>query len=97
MDHGFSILMFIFAAILLLYSVVLAITKNYSLLPYKAQIPVKPKNPKAYTVRLAKVVALVGLAVAVGAVVALWNLLAGAIVIIAGVIASIWAGTKIVK
>jgi len=97
MDNGFSILMFIFAAALLLYAVVLVITKDYKMLPYRAQISVKPKDPKEYTLQLAKVVTLVGLAVAVGAVVALWNLLIGAIVVLTGVIAAIWAGTRIVK
>lgn len=97
MDHGFSILMFIFAAALLLYAAVLAITRNYKMLPYRAQISVKPKNPKGYTLQLAKVIALVGLSVAVGAGVTLWNMLIGAIVILAGIIAAIWIGTKIVK
>jgi len=97
MDHGFPILMFIFAAALLIYAAILAVKKDYKMLPYRAQISVKPKNPKAYTLQLAKVVALVGLAVAAGAAVALWDQLIGAIVILAGVIAAIWAGTKIVK
>lgn len=97
MDHGFPILMFIFAGVLLLYAMILAITRDYKMLPYRAQVPVKPKNPKAYTMQLAKVIALVSLAVAIGAAVALWNQLIGAVVILAGVTAVIWAGTKIVK
>ena len=97
MDNGFPILMFIFAAALFLYAVILAVTKDYKMLPLKAQIPVTPKNPKAYTLQMAKAIALVSLAVAVGAGVDLWNQLVGAIVILAGVIAAIWAGTKIVK
>ncbi len=97
MDNGFSIFMFIFAAALFLYAVILAITKDYKMLPVRAQVPVKPKHPKAYTVQLAKVIALVSLAVAAGAGIGLWNQLIGAIVILAGVIAAIWAGTKIVK
>ena len=97
MEHGFSILMLIFAAALLLYAVILAITKDYNMLPYRATVSVKPKNPKKYTVQLAKVIALVALAVAVGAGISFLNALAGAVVILAGVIAAIWAGTKIVK
>ena len=97
MDHGFPILMFIFATALFLYAVILAITKDYKLLPYRSQVSVKPTDPKKYTFQLAKVIALVSLAVAVGAAVALWNQLIGAIVILAGVIAAIWSGTKIVK
>ena len=97
MDNGFSILMCIFAVALFLYAAVLAISKDYKMLPYRAQVSVKPKNPKEYTLQLAKVVALVGLAVAAGTVIALWDQLISAIVIVAGVIASIWAGTSIAK
>ena len=97
MDQGFSILMFIFAAVLLLYAAIMAITKDYNMLPYKATVSVKPKNPKKYMVQLAKIVALVALAIAAGAAVALWNMGVGAIVMIAGVIAALWGGTKIIK
>jgi len=96
-EQGFSILMFIFAAALLLYAVILAIRKDYNMLPYRATVSVKPKNPEEYTVQLAKVIALVSVAIALGAAAALWNEAAGAIVMIIGVIGSIWLGTKIVK
>ncbi len=97
MDNGFSILMLIFAAALLLYAAILAITKDYKMLPYRARVSVEPKNPKKYAVQLAKVIALTALAIAAGAAVSLWSMAAGAILMIAGVIASLWAGTKIVK
>lgn len=97
MDHYYSIFMLIFAAALLLYAILLAVTKDYNMLPRRATISVKPKDPKKYTVRLAKVVALVAAAIAAGAVVSLWNGLVGVAVMIAGTIAMIWAGTKIVK
>ena len=97
MDHDFPILMFIFAGMLLLYAMILAITRDYKMLPYRAQVPVKPKNPKAYTLQLAKIIVLVSLAVAIGAAVALWYQLIGAVVILAGVTAVTWVGTKIVK
>ena len=97
MEQGFSILMFIFAAALLLYAVILAIRKDYNMLPYRATVSVKPKNPEEYTVQLAKVIALVSVAIALGAAAALWNEASGAIVMIIGGIGSIWLGTKIVK
>ena len=97
MDQYASIFMFIFAGALLLYALLLAITKDYKMLPYRAQIPVKPKDPKKYTVQLAKVVALVALGIAIGAGVGMWNMAAGAVVMVACVIAAIWFGTKIVK
>ncbi len=97
MDHNFSILMFIFAAALLLYAAILAITKNYRMLPYRSRISVQPKNPRKYTYQLAKVIALVAAAVAIGAGLSLWNFWVGFLVMIAGVIAACWAGTRIVK
>ena len=97
MDPYFSILMFIFAAALLLYAALLAITKNYNLLPYRSRISVEPKDPEKYTVQLAKVIAIVALAIVAGAAVAMLSFAAGAIVMIAGVAAAIRIGTKIVK
>ncbi|MBQ9010530.1 MAG: hypothetical protein IJ088_14580 [Clostridia bacterium] len=97
MESGFSILMFIFAGAILLYAAVMAITKNYNMLPYRSRVSVRPKNPERYMVQLSRIVALTGLAIAAGAAVALWNQMAGAIVMIIGVIASLWAGTKIIK
>ena len=97
MENGFSVLMLIFAAALFLYAAILAITKDYNMLPYRARVSVKPKNPKKYAVQLAKVIALTALAIAAGAAVSLWSMAAGAILMIAGVIAALWAGTKIVN
>lgn len=97
MESGFSILMFIFAAAILLYAAVMAIKKDYNMLPYRSRISVKPKDPKKYMTELAKIVALTGVAIAAGAAVALWNQLAGAVVMIIGVILALWAGTKIIK
>lgn len=97
MDTGFPILMLIFSGALLLYAALLAITKDYKMLPYKAQIPVRPKNPKKYTMQISKIVAIVALAIAAGAAVAFWNMLVGAIVMLTGVVLALWAGTKIIK
>ena len=97
MDHYFSIFMFIFAGILLLYAVILAVKKDYKMLPYRAWISVRPKNPRKYTGQLAKVVALVAAGIAIGAGGGLWNMAVGAIVMVVCVIAAIWAGTKFVK
>ena len=97
MDHGFSVFMLIFAGVLFLYAALLAITKDYKMLPYRATVSVKPKNPKKYTAQLAKAVALTALAVAVGALVSLWNMAVGAAVMLVAVIAALWAATKFVK
>ena len=54
MEHGFSILMFFFAGALLLYAGLMALTKDYKMLPYRARQSVKPKNSEKYMVQLAK-------------------------------------------
>ena len=46
MEYGYSILMGIFAGALLLYAGLMALTKDYKMLPYRARTSVKPKNPK---------------------------------------------------
>ena len=57
MEYGYSILMGIFAGALLLYAGLMALTKDYKMLPYRARTSVKPKNPKKYMTQLAKVIA----------------------------------------
>ena len=97
MEHGFSMLMFIFAAAILLYAALMAITKDYRMLPFRARQSVKPKDPQAYMVQLSKIVALAALAIALGSAVALWNNALGAVVLVAGVVAALWAGTRIIR
>ena len=97
MDHNFSILFLIFVAAILLYAALMAITKDYRMLPYRSRVSVKPKNPKKYMVRLSKVVALVGLAIGAGAAVSFWNGAVGVVIMIGGAIRAIWLGTKIVR
>ena len=97
MEYAYSILMGIFAAALLLYAGLMALTKDYKMLPYRSRQSVKPKNPKAYMTQLAKVVALVSLAPALSALIGLWNLLAALIVLLAGFVGFIWLGTKIMR
>ena len=97
MENGFSILMFFFAGALALYAAIMAITKDYNILPVRAQIPVSRENPEKYMLQMAKITALVAIAIALGAAISLWNWLAGLIVMLLGVIGAIWAGTKIIK
>lgn len=97
MEHSFSILMLIFAAAILLYAALMAITKDYNMLPYRSTVSVKPKDPKRYMTQLAKVVALVGLAIGAGAAVSFWNGVVGVVIMLGGVVVSLWIGTKIVN
>ena len=97
MDHNFSILFLIFAAAILLYAALMAVTKDYRMLPYRSRVSVKPKDPKKYMTELAKVVALVGVMIGIGAAVSWWNGAVGVVIMIGGTIGAIWYGTKIVK
>ncbi len=97
MEQGFPVFMFIFAGALLVYAALMAVTRDYKMLPYRARASVKPKDPAEYMIRMAKIVALTALAVAFGAAVALWKPAAGAIVMLAGVIAVLWLSTKMIR
>ena len=87
----------IFAAALLLYAGLMAWTKDYKLVPFRARVSVKPKNVKAYMTGLAKVVALVAAAPALSAFLGLWSMIAALIVLIVGAVLFLWIGTKIMK
>ena len=97
MEYAYSIIMACFAGALLLYAGLMALTKDYKMLPFRARVSVKPKNPKRYAAQLAKVIALVSLAPALSALVGLWNGIAAAVVLIASCVLFIWLGTKIMR
>ena len=97
MEYGYSILMGIFAGALFIYAGLMALTKDYKMLPYRARISVKPKNPKKYTAQLAKVIALAACSPALSAAVGLWNMIVAFIVLIASGILFIWLGTRIMR
>ena len=96
MEYGYSILMGIFAGALLLYAGLMALTKDYKMLPYRARTSVKPKNPKKYMTQLSKVIALVACSPVLSALAGLWNMVAALIVLIGAGVLFIWFGTKIV-
>lgn len=97
MEYGYSILMAIFSGAILFYAGLMALFKDYKILPLRARSSVKPKNEKVYMSHLAKVIALTSSAPALSALVGLWNMVAAFIVLIAAFIVSIWLGTKIMR
>lgn len=97
MEYGYSVLMAIFSAALLFYAGLMAIFRDYKMIPMRARASVKPKNEKKYMAQLAKVIALVALSPALSALAGLWNPLAGLIVLILSAILFIWLGTRIMK
>ena len=97
MEYGYSILMGIFAGLILIYAGLMALTKDYKMLPFRARVSVQPKDEKRYMKQLAKAVALVALAPALSALTGLWNMMAALIVLIVSAVVFIWLGTKIMK
>ncbi|MBO4251539.1 MAG: hypothetical protein J5911_02640 [Clostridia bacterium] len=97
MEYAYSIVMAVFGGALLLYAGLMALTKDYKMLPYRSRVSVKPKDPKKYAFQLSKVIALVAVAPLLSALTALWNTIAAVIVLMVSVIVFIWLGTKIMK
>ena len=97
MEYAYSILMGIFALAILAYAGLMALTKDYNILPVRAQQSVKPKDPKRYMTQLAKVVALVSLSPALSALAGLWNTVAALVVLIGSMILFILLGTRIMR
>ena len=97
MEYAYSILMGIFALAILTYAGLMALTKDYNILPVRAQQSVKPKDPKRYMTQLAKVVALVSLSPALSALAGLWNTVAALVVLIGSMILFILLGTRIMR
>ena len=97
MEYGYSILMGIFAGLILIYAGLMALTKDYKMLPLRARVSVQPKDEKRYMKQLAKVVALVALAPALSALTGLWNMMVALIVLVVSAVVFIWLGTKIMR
>ena len=97
MEYGYSILMGIFAGLILIYAGLMALTKDYKMLPFRARVSVQPKDEKRYMKQLAKAVALVALAPALSALTGLWKMIAALIVLVVSAVVFIWLGTKIMR
>ena len=93
---GFSFLMFAFSAVLLVYAGLLALTKDYKMLPFRARQSVRPKDKRRYTVQIARIIALVAIAPLLSGFVGFWSVIAALVVLVAGIIAAIWFGTIII-
>ncbi|MBO4535460.1 MAG: hypothetical protein J5755_05935 [Clostridia bacterium] len=86
MEYVYTIVMACLAGGLLLYAGMMALFKNYKLLPLRSRQSVKPKDPRKYMTQLAKVVALVAVAPAVSAVIGIWSIIAAVVVLVAGIV-----------
>lgn len=72
MDNGFSVLMLIFGAALLLYAAVLS-GGNHKLLPYRVEQTMRKTGRKKQTKLLAKITAIVALSPVIGGLLGLWK------------------------
>ena len=96
MEYAFSIIMFIFGGVLLLYAGELAIFKSPKLIPrsYSA----KMKDPKGYTVQFAKVIVLVSLPFLAAGVIGLFRwYIPAVIVLVGGFIGACVAAAKLMQ
>ena len=93
----FSIFMFIFAGAILLYALILGVTKDYKMLPLQVQVSLKKKNRKKYITKLSRAIALTALAPAVCAVVGLWSEVGAMIAFAVTLVVCLWADTRLMK
>ncbi len=96
MEYAFSIMMFAMAGGMLLYAGDLAIWKNYKLIPRWQSA--RMKDPKAYTVQFAKVIAVFALPFLASGLVGLlqWYIPA-LIVLVAGFVGAGFAAARLMK
>ena len=93
--NPFSILMFCFSGALLLYAILLAITKDFELIPrgYAAKV----KDKKEYAKRFAEVIALTSVPPAHCGLVAMSSTGWALVVLVVEMVLAIWLGTKIMS
>ncbi len=72
MENGFSVLMLIFGAALMLYAAVLS-GGNYKLLPYNVEQTMRKYDRKKQTKRIAKITAVAALSPIIGGLLGLWK------------------------
>ena len=97
MEYAYSIIMGIFSGMMLLYAGLMALSKDYKMLPLRVRQSVKPKNEKKYMLQLSKVIALTAVGPALSALVGLLNAGAAFAVLIVSEIILIWLGTRFMR
>lgn len=97
MNEGFPIIMLAFSGMLLIYAGLMALTKDYKMLPLRMRQSVKPKDSRKYMTQLAKVIAVVAAAPGLSGLLGFWNIPVAVVILIGGIILAIWLGTRIMK
>ena len=93
----YSIFILIFAAVILLYAVILAVTKDEKMLPLRVQVSLKRKRRKEYVFQLSKCIAITGLAPAAAAIAGIWSAVGMLIAFGVSLVLCLWIDTKIMK
>ena len=89
----FSILMFCFSGAILLYAGLLALTKDYQLIPRGHATD--PKDKRAYAAAFARVMAVVALAPLSGGIYGLFNVTLGFVALLVSFPVCIWIGVRL--
>ena len=92
--NSFPILMLAFSGALFIYAGLLALTKDYKMLPFRSRQSVDPEDSRKYACKLAKVVALVAMAPALSGLLGFWNITVAVVVLLGGIAAAIWIGAR---
>ena len=92
--NGFPILMLAFSGALFIYAGLLALTKDYKMLPFRSRQSVKPKDSREYACKLAKVIVLVAVAPLLSGLLGFWNITVAVAVLIGGIVGAIWIGAR---
>ena len=95
MEYAFSILMFCFSGMILLYAGIMAATKDINMLRWRHVRVAKMNDPKAYAVMVAKILALTAAAPLAGGLAGLISPSVGGIVLVIAFILFIWLGVKL--
>ncbi|MBQ6421596.1 MAG: hypothetical protein IJK02_11025 [Clostridia bacterium] len=98
MEYGYSILMFIFSGMLLLYAGIIAIKRDPMLLPYARRNAAKMGNPKKYMLKVAKILALpAGAPLARGVSGLFTDTIVPMLVLVGTMVLCLWAGVYLTK
>jgi hypothetical protein len=92
----YTTFMLIFSAALLLYAGVTAVTKDVKMIPWRYRDKAKMKDKKLYMTQFAKILALVALVPGISGIVGIWTMVGAMIVFVAGLVITLWIGTKLI-
>ena len=96
MEKAVPILLLCFAGAIILYAVLLALTKDVGLIPRHEQA--KIPDPKAYALRFAGIIGLVAIGpLAAGIAGLIFDNKRAVIALIVGMVFSLWGATQLIK